>query len=115
MGELISAGDIAWCVDVFHIRAKLIVNRDAFLGVVDAGFLEVETGDRWLPTGGDQQEIAAGFLVISRHDNLIAFPTSGFGPAPHKSDSFALKNALHHLASVRFVFRQQAIGDYADL
>src|SRR5437879_981504 len=105
MGELISAGHIARCVDVFHIRAKLIVNRDAFLRVVDAGFFEIETGDRWLPAGGDQQEIAAGFLAIGRHHDLIASLASGSRSTPYESNSLALEHSLHHLANFRFVLR----------
>src|SRR5260370_5204484 len=106
MSELISAGDIACCVDVFHIRAQLLVDGYATFGVVDAGFLEIEARDCWLPARGDQQELAAGFLAVSRHDNLVAFLARGFGPAPHKSDAFALEDTLNYLANFRFLFRE---------
>src|ERR1017187_5557321 len=115
MSELIAARDIARRVDVFHIGTQLIVNRNAAFGIVDASFFEIEARDRWLPAGRDQQEIAAGFLVIGRHDDLIAILAGGFGPAPDKSDPFALEDALHHFADFRFLFRQQAIGEYTNL
>src|SRR5260370_15327900 len=103
MGKLISACDVARSVDVSYIRAKLGINRNAFLGIIHARLFEIETGDRWLPAGSNQHEISPDLIFLSSHDDLVTFLARRFLPAPDASDSFALENSLHHLADFRLV------------
>src|SRR5260370_18999923 len=98
-----TAAEIAGCVDIFHVRAKLGINRDAFLGIVHARFFEIETGDRRLPAGGNQEEVSPDLVSLSCHYDLVTFLARRFRPAPHESGSFSLQTSLHHLPYSRLV------------
>src|SRR5262245_11732744 len=107
MRELVASQDIPRCVDILHVRPKVIVHGHAFFGVVYTRSFEIETVDGWPPAGGDQQHIALSFALCGLDYDAIAFPPRGGSARPYELHALPLEDMLHYLLHLGFLFWQE--------
>ena len=92
-----------------------VSSRDVVLDYrMSNAFFEIQAIDSRLAAGRDQQQITSCLPLIGCDYEASTILARRNGPAPDKSDAFAFKDTLHHVANFRLFLRQQPIRDYRD-
>src|ERR1700745_3475263 len=72
MGELIAARDVARGVDVFHISSKAIIHLDAIRRIPRSRFVQLQSGDVWFTTNGDEQQVTFHLLSVTYDEDHVS-------------------------------------------